>query len=152
MTNLLPFARGRTWGPRLLSWAVWGLVGGSVAHWGLRLAHSPRAEPLPASVAPVPWVDVQAMARALGGTDNDRASAGPPAASAAPVHTLLGVVAGAQGRGVALLLAPGEPVRPVRLGERLPDGWRLEALGRDHAVLAGPGGQGAATVRLPAVR
>ena len=136
----LSASRGRVTWSGVSGTAVWLLVGASAAYWGLQLVEDRVPVPVPRVSATQVEVDSRAVALALGGgaqrVDVDTA----PAPAVTARYTLHGVAADAQGHGVALLAAPGSPVVALRVGAQLPDGWCLESLSRDEAVMAGPGG------------
>lgn len=135
-------------------WALmlWAGVGFQLAYWvwqGWGRAAPSHPQPLPPVSAPV--IDAQRVARALGGGEPAGAVAEPasPATGTGPWR-LLGVVAGRDGAGSAVLARDGQPPRAVRQGTALPDGWRVAGVARDAVTLVPTGGGEAVTLRLPA--
>lgn len=143
-------AAGRIGWPWLAGVVVWAGVGLSSAYWGLRWWEQRPTQAVPGEVGVPLEVDEVALARALGPEPGQSGEATEADATVAAPPTLLGVATDAQGRGVALLQAPGEPVRPVRVGAQLSNGWRLDKLERDQAVLLAPAGGQKVTLRVPA--
>lgn len=130
---------------------LWLAVGWQLAYWvwqGWGRAAPSHPQPLPPVSAPV--IDVQRMARALGGGETAGAVAQPssPAPGAGPWR-LLGVVAGRDGAGAAVLARDGHPPRAVRQGAALPDGWRVARVERDAVTLVPSVGGEAVTLRVP---
>ena len=83
-----------------------------------------------------------------------RAASDVPAASAPVVGLsarlrLLGVVAGRDGLGAALISVDGQPAKPVRLGGVVVDGVRLLSLGARHAEVGDDAGR--TRLALPAI-
>lgn len=144
-------ARGRVRLSSLAALVAWGVAGWLAAAWGWRLWGQAQgvapAAPPPSST---PVVQVETMARALGGGEGRAQTASPaPAtvAAAGAAWRVLGLVADGGGRGAALLAADGQPAKPYRAGAALPDGWRVQRIERDGVWLAPP--QGGEAVRLP---
>lgn len=105
---LLTLASALAWG-----WQVRQLLGGRV------LTEVPSAQaPLAAPALP----DADELARWLG--------ASPAGEGPAPGQrfTLLGVMADAQGGGVALIAVDGRPARPFVRGAELAPGWTIQRL------------------------
>lgn len=143
-----PLARAARWAGVI----VWMLAGLQAAYWGWQgwgRAAPSQPQPLPPASAPV--IDAQRVARALGGgeTAGTVAESSSPAPGAGPWR-LVGVVAGRDGAGSAVLARDGQPPRAVRQGTALPDGWRVARVERDAVTLVPTGGGEAVTLRLPA--
>ena len=137
----------RPWGLRLITLALWGAAGASVAYWALQLS-APGVAPLgAAAAAQLPQVDEAAMARLLGAG----LQPSQPSSAAAPADSslvLLGVLAGAgSGAGAALLAVDGRPPKPYRVGAQVRPGLVLQSLHQRQARL-GADVQGAATLVL----
>ena len=81
------------------------------------------------------------MARLLGASSGPLAAV--PVAAVASRFTLLGVLAGRDSGGAALIAVDGKPARPVRVGGTLEEGLVLQSLSGRTAVLGadrdGPG-------------
>ena len=127
-------ASAQIWLARLGSAVIFFLLVGSVTYW---LQHWP----VPQALAPVSsaettdscpgCTDRQAIARVLG------ASAAPAALAApAPGLELTGVIANANGSGVALITQTGHPPRSVRVGGTVQDGLVLQSVTSRKAMLA----------------
>ena len=124
---------------------LWAGAAGCAVFWGLRLA-GPAGGAVVAPVdlgAPVA-ADPAAVARLLGATSGPLAVAAPAAASR---FALIGVLAGRQNGGAALIAVDGKPARPVRVGGTLEEGLVLQSLSGHRAVL-GADRNGPATVTL----
>jgi len=90
---------------------------------------------------------------ALAATLGARADVAAPAVAAPAVDSrlrLLGVVAGRQGQGAALISVDGQPPKPHRVGATVVDGLVLRALGPRHAELDGSAGR--VRLELPAAK
>ena len=129
---------------RFATFVVWLLAAGSVVYWALKFVGGPAA-PLSAAVAAptsnAGAVDVQALARGLGG--GKIAPASPAAvgmasdALASSRFVLTGVVAQKSNRqGVALIAVDGKPPRPYRVGTPLADGVVLHSVSAGKAMLS----------------
>lgn len=124
----------RSWSVRLATLALWLLAGGSVVYWGLRLSTPAPGLPLPAVASALPAPDVQAMARLLG----DVGAQAPAAVAAVPSRfVLVGVLAGQNSGGAALIGVDGKPAKPYRVGAVVDAGLVLQALGPRQARLGG---------------
>jgi general secretion pathway protein C len=134
------------WPARLSTFVLAALAAASVVYWGLRWSEpisSPRANSDGFSQRPV---DTGRIAQLLG------ASATPangPAVIATTQYKLLGVIAGAKGRGIgsALIAIDSEPAKPYKVGDRLSDDLLLQSVTARGATLA-PGMQEPASVEL----
>ena len=134
------------WMPRAASFLLWAVAAGCAVFWGLRLA-APASGALVAPVdlgAPVA-ADPAAVARLLGATNGPLAAA--PVAAVASRFTLVGVLAGRQNGGAALIAVDGKPARPVRVGGTLEEGLVLQSLSGRKALLGADRG-GPTTVTL----
>jgi general secretion pathway protein C len=109
----------------------------------------------PASLAPVAQtfngssalaVDTGRVAQALGASVASDAAGGNVANTAHQWH-LLGVVAGASGKGSALLSVDGQAPKAFLPGQSVAPGWVLHSVGHRLARLA-PEGQDTASVTL----
>lgn len=116
------------------TFVLWALVAVSAAYWALKLS-STGATPMAPTVvrAPAP-ADPAAVARLLGASP--KAAEAAPAASLASRFALLGVVAGADGRGAALIAVDGRPAKPFRVGSTVDEGLVLQSVQGRRAVLA----------------
>ncbi len=129
---------------RFATFLVWLLAAGCAVYWALKFVRGPAA-PFSAAVAAstggASTVDVQALARGLGGGKNALAS--PPEVGVAPSalassrFVLTGVVAQKSNRqGVALIAVDGKPPRPYRVGTSLADGAMLHSVSAGKAMLS----------------
>lgn len=144
----VPYASPR-WPAAAATTALWALAAASVVFWGLRLA-APADAPAPPPVAGTPQAapDPAAVARMLGAVSTPAAAA--PTPEAASRFALLGVVADADQRGVALIAVDGKPPRPFRVGATVADGYVLQSLEARAAALGASAGSAAAfTLQLP---
>ena len=132
-----------------LTWSLWALVGLSVPFW---LTQWPRPVPTLATTQALalnPGTDPALVERVLGG-GLEVAPEANPEPSAATVNLsglqLQGSVQGRdeQGRpmGVALIQREGERARPVRVGQVVAPGWRLQSVSGREAVLVSDDGRG----------
>ena len=134
------------WMLRAATFLLWAGAAGCAVVWGLRLA-------APASGALVATVDAGgpaaadpvAVARLLGASSGPLAAV--PVAAVASRFTLLGVLAGRDSGGAALIAVDGKPARPVRVGGTLEEGLVLQSLSGRTAVL-GANRDGPGTVTL----
>ena len=124
------------WWPRVASFLLWIAASTSIVFWGLKWSvvdSAPVGVPSAGALGPAP-VDQQAMARLLGaGSLPGQVSAAPSVASR---YTLLGVVAGSQGAGVALISVDGKAARPVEVGARVDDQLTLVSVSARRAALS----------------
>ena len=134
---------------RLLPWlsfAVWAGVAFSAVSWGLRWTQAPGAmtatEAPPLQVA----VSTDAVARSLGVMTPTNKTP-----STASRLQLVGVMADANGQGVALIAVDGKVAKPYRVGKPVLDGLVLQSVQPRRALL-GPEVSGASTqvLDLPA--
>ncbi|MGP1516947.1 MAG: type II secretion system protein N [Ottowia sp.] len=132
--------------PALAALLLGALAAGSVAFWALCAGAGGLPVAAEVAAAPLPSLEPQAVARALGA-----GGPGQPAQGAAPVagpFRLQGVVVDGPERGAALIAAPGQLARPYRVGAALPGGWRLQAVARRSATLQAEDGR-SATLHMP---
>jgi len=132
-----------------LTWSLWALVGLSVPFW---LTQWPRPVPTLATTQALalnPGTDPALVERVLGGGLEVAPEANPEPSAATvnlPGLQLQGLVQGRdeQGRptGVALIKREGEPARPVRVGQVVAPGWRLQSVSGREAVLVSDDGRG----------
>jgi general secretion pathway protein C len=145
----VPYAPAR-WPSAAATTAVWALAAASIVFWGLRLA-APADAPAPPAVAGTPQaaLDPAAVAQVLGAVPAQAAVAATP--EAASRFVLLGVVADAEQRGVALIAVDGKPPRPFRVGATVADGFVLQSLGPRSAALGARADSASAfALQLPA--
>lgn len=135
------FAAGLLWLAAGLCAGYWVLLA-----WG----RSPVTPVAPvASADPAP--DVAAIARVLGALPESApapalaAAASPPAAAR---YALIGVLAGTQAGGAALIAIDGQPPRPYRVGAMLDGGMVLQSVGRRSVRLAPAAGSAGQPVEL----
>ena len=136
------------WPLRLITTGVWGLAVASVAYWGLKLGGAPAA-PMVAVVssAMTAPVDSLKVARLLGATDAPVAAA--PVVAVSSRFTLVGVVAGASGRGTALIGVDGKPPKPFPVGTEVDPGLVLQSVRPRVAVMGSSTGAAAVTLEMP---
>ncbi|MCM2340211.1 general secretion pathway protein C [Rhodoferax sp.] len=138
------------WPARLSTFALAALAAASVVYWGLRWSEpisTPRANDDAFSQRPV---DTGRIAQLLGASATpDNGGPAAPAVNATSQYKLLGVIAGAKGRGFgsALIAIDGEPAKPYKVGDRLSDDLLLQSVTARGATLA-PGMQEPASVEL----
>ena len=131
----------QTWWTRVATFGVAAMASGSVAWWAMTLSNS---APWQASVSttPTPLLDGAVLARAFG-------AGAAPAVNTAPVPPqlamqLLGVVAGAGGKGHALLIVGDAPAKTYKVGSNLGEGLLLQSVGLRSAQV-GPNMKGPAS-------
>ena len=117
--------------PVLGAMLVWGMVGLSVAYWGLQFWGQKPSVAVPVLLERSQPLDSKQVARALGAgetplvvpADNGR-------------HALVGLATDASGHGVALISTDHGTAKTYRVGAALPDGMVLRSLGPRQAELA----------------
>ena len=136
----------------LSTFAVWAVALASVTHWGLTLSHtSTSAMVAPAVSQGLLPVDAAWVAKTLGVSKRDPVAA--PVAAASNRFSLLGVVAGDQRHGVAVIAADGKPAKSLRVGSKVEDGLVLQSVERRSVRLgASMDGPTAYTLTLPGAR
>jgi general secretion pathway protein C len=143
---------------RVLAFAIWALVLGSLTYWGLRLAvRGPVAPPYTVSA-----VDAQSMrgdfARVFGAPPAEAAAVAVAAPAAASRFKLVGVAAPQAGRsgaasnvGLALISVDGKNARAYAVGRTVEDGWVLQSVNRRGARLASNLGASTVDLEVPAL-
>ena len=133
---MLPNALNKL-GLAVSTFAIWALVAGSAAYWGLKIsAQSQSASAIPVGHDSFGAVDSDAVGRMLGAVKVE--SVGTVVAPVASRYALTGVAAAsATGqRGVALIAMDGKPARPYRVGAILEDGVLLQSVEARRATLS----------------
>jgi general secretion pathway protein C len=150
MLQVLP-TPAKSWAPALSAMGLAALAAYGVVSWFLQI----QSLSAPASLAPVAQtssasaavaIDTGRVAQALGAPLAADAGSGTEAV-AAYQWTLLGVVAGASGKGSALLSVDGQAPKAYLPGQTVAPGWVLHSVGHRLARLA-PAGQDSASVTL----
>ena len=138
------------WAVAGTTFLLWALVAASAVFWGLRMSARSGAAPLAPAVTRAPAAaDPAAVARLLGASPATAAAA-PAAPPLASRLMLVGVVAGASQRGVALISVDGKPAKPFRVGAAIEEGVVLQSVQGRRAVLAqGADGAAVLTLELP---
>ena len=138
------------WAVAGTTFLLWALVAASAVFWGLRMSARSGAAPLAPAVTRAPAAaDPAAVARLLGASPATAAAA-PAAPALASRLMLVGVVAGASQRGVALISVDGKPAKPFRVGAAIEEGVVLQSVQGRRAVLAqGADGAAVLTLELP---
>ena len=139
ITNMQTTTRN-PWVPRLAAFAVALLLAASVVFWVLRWPVQDTGPVLPVAQASedMPAASAAAISRLLGVLPSSVQAAVPAASSR---FVLTGVVALGGGRGVALLSIDGKPARPYRAGSVLEAGWVLQSVA-SRSVTLGSNAQG----------
>ena len=122
---------GNRWAVAASTFALWGLVAASAVYWGMKLGSSGGTVPPAPPVRSAPSTDPVAVARLLGSTP--AAAAPTPALSSR--FSLLGVVAGEDGGGAALIAVDGKPPKPFRVGSTIEDGLVLQSVEARRATI-----------------
>lgn len=144
----------KSWAPAVCALSLGALAAYGAVSWFLQIQSLSE----PASLAPVAQtikgstalaVDTGRVAQALGAPVASVASdvAGGNVANTAHQWNLLGVVAGASGKGSALLSVDGQAPKAFLPGQSVAPGWVLHSVGHRLARLA-PEGQDTASVTL----
>lgn len=144
----------KSWAPAVCALSLGALAAYGAVSWFLQI----QSMSGPASLAPVAQtinrstalaVDTGRVAQALGAPVASVASdvAGGNVANTAHQWNLLGVVAGASGKGSALLSVDGQAPKAFLPGQSVAPGWVLHSVGHRLARLA-PEGQDTASVTL----
>lgn len=151
MLQVLP-TPAKSWAPALSAMALAALAAYGVVSWFLQI----QSLSAPASTASVAQNNNIAMASVAADSGRVAQALGAPApadaqggTSAAAAHqwALMGVVAGASGKGSALLAVDGQAPKAYLPGQVVAPGWVLHSVGHRLARLA-PEGQAEASVTL----
>lgn len=123
-----------SWSLRLITLALWALVGSSAVYWLLRLSPQPSASAPTVTAPALPVPDATALAWLLGSAS---AVPEPLVQPQAPSRMVLwGVLAGRKsGTGAALLAIDGKPAKPYRVGAQVEPGLILQSVGPREARL-----------------
>ena len=141
----------KSWSPAVCALGLGALAAYGAVSWFLQI----QSMSGPASLAPVAQaingstalaVDTGRVAQALGASLASDV-AGGNVANTAHQWNLLGVVAGASGKGSALLSVDGQAPKAFLPGQSVAPGWVLHSVGHRLARLA-PEGQDTASVTL----
>ena len=141
----------KSWAPAVCALSLGALAAYGAVSWFLQIQSLSE----PASLAPVAQtingstalaVDTGRVAQALGAPVASDV-AGGNVANTAHQWNLLGVVAGASGKGSALLSVDGQAPKAFLPGQSVAPGWVLHSVGHRLARLA-PEGQDTASVTL----
>ncbi|MEY3409318.1 MAG: hypothetical protein RIS02_1045 [Pseudomonadota bacterium] len=141
----------KSWSPAVCALGLGALAAYGAVSWFLQI----QSLSGPASLAPVAQtingstalaVDTGRVAQALGAPVASDV-AGGNVANTAHQWNLLGVVAGASGKGSALLSVDGQAPKAFLPGQSVAPGWVLHSVGHRLARLA-PEGQDTASVTL----
>jgi len=121
------------WPVPLGTTVVWTVAAATVVFWALKLA-APSDGAAPATPVAAPLaINSDDVARALGSVPAGAAIA--PGPDAGGRFVLLGVVAGADQQGTALIQIDGQPPRPFSVGADVGSGYVLQSLDRRAAAL-----------------
>lgn len=144
---------------RFATFLIWLLAAGSGVYWVLKFVSGPIAPLATAVAAPAAGtgaLDIQALAKGLGGgqtpaANNPTSVVAAPSAFQATRFVLTGVVVQkSRGPGVALIAVDGKPPRPYRVGSQLADGIVLHSVSSGKAMLASaPDAEPGLTLELP---
>jgi general secretion pathway protein C len=144
----------KSWSPAVCALGLGALAAYGAVSWFLQIQSlsgsaslAPVAQTINGSTALA--VDTGRVAQALGAPVASVASdvAGGNVANTAHQWNLLGVVAGASGKGSALLSVDGQAPKAFLPGQSVAPGWVLHSVGHRLARLA-PEGQDTASVTL----
>ena len=144
----------KSWAPAVCALSLGALAAYGAVSWFLQIQSlsgsaslAPVAQTINGSTALA--VDTGRVAQALGAPVASVASdvAGGNVANTAHQWNLLGVVAGASGKGSALLSVDGQAPKAFLPGQSVAPGWVLHSVGHRLARLA-PEGQDTASVTL----
>jgi general secretion pathway protein C len=144
----------KSWSPAVCALGLGALAAYGAVSWFLQIQSlsgsaslAPVAQAINGSTALA--VDTGRVAQALGAPVASVASdvAGGNVANTAHQWNLLGVVAGASGKGSALLSVDGQAPKAFLPGQSVAPGWVLHSVGHRLARLA-PEGQDTASVTL----
>lgn len=137
---MMPFFaadRSVRWLPAAVAALCWALTAGSAALWWVHAPQDGGQVAVSPGAAPMEAVNTTTIFRALG-----HLTAAPEAAGDVQRRfQLLGVVAGASGRGAALLAVDGQPPQAFVQNQAVAEGWRVQSLTARGVVLQGLGRQ-----------
>lgn len=126
----------RLWSVRIVTFIISALAAASVVHWGLKIRGvSMSNSPLATQVDQMPLVGTHTIARALGG-GLAPVQAALVVAPSLNRYSLVGVVAGSQRPGAALISVDGQEAKPVRVGNLVDNDVVLESVSGRQAVLS----------------
>ncbi|HUR88483.1 MAG TPA: type II secretion system protein N [Ramlibacter sp.] len=142
---------GNRWAVAASTFLVWGGVAASAVYWGMKLSSGADTSSVAPAVRTAPPPDPAAIARLLG--SSPVAAAAAPVASLSSRFQLLGVVAGPEGAGAALIAVDGKPPKPYRVGAQVDESFVLQSVDPRHASI-GPSlkAPAAVTLELPLKR
>lgn len=141
----------QTGGARAVTFALAALAALSATYWVLKStqSHSVSIAAPAASSVLVP-IDLQSVARALGGGKEASAASPGSANSGRTPFVLLGVLAEGTRGGAALISVDGKPAKPYAIGATVADNLVLQSVAGRRAVLAaGADGPAQMTLELP---
>ena len=146
MLQISPTPRSANLWPGVSAALVGCAAAASVVFWALNFPAGSAVQSLPS---------VQSSAQAVTGSSSSHLARAWGVQAALPEvsiaqssrFVLWGVVAGASGRGSALIAVDSQPPRPFRVGQAVTDGVVLQSLGPKQAQL-GASAQGAALFSL----
>ena len=125
---------------------VWLLAVGSAIYWVLHMQSGRSGNNVPAATAKVELPDATSLARILGATAPQAATA----VRASNRFTLKGVVSGALGKEAALIVIDDKPARAFRVGSAIEDGLILQSATERRVTLsATPDGPPLMTLEMP---
>ena len=127
------------------TFVLWALVAGSAMYWGMKLTARAGTAAVPVATRTPAPADPAAVARLLGA--NPATASAAPVASLASRFNLVGIVAGPNRQGTALIAVDGKPAKPFRVGSAVDEGLVLQAVEGRRAVLA-PSAEGPPAVAL----
>ena len=133
---------------KLTTLLLWAGAAAIAVFWGLRFAGSAGdVQPVVAPAQPV-QASAQALAKALGAVALPATA--PAATPVASRYALMGVVAGLDSGGGAVVIAvAGQPAKAVRVGEAVEEGVILQSLSAREARLGPASGPAATVLQLP---
>ncbi len=139
---------GNRWAVAGGTFVLWGLVAASGVYWAMKLGSAPVTGPAAPLAPSAPPSDPATVARLLGATPAGPAAT--PVASLSSRFNLLGIVAGQDGGGAALISVDGKPPKPYRVGSPVDEGLVLQSVQQRSAAI-GPSLQApsALTLELP---
>ena len=140
---------GNRWAVAASTFVVWGVVAATAVYWGMKLSSGSGSTPAAPAVRGAPPPDPAAIARLLGSAP----AAAAPVASLSSRFQLLGVVAGPDGGGAALIAVDGKPPKPYHVGAKVDESLVLQSVEPRRASLGSSRDTPAAvTLELPPKR